>query len=776
MPPILEELRRRKVGRAVLSYGIAAFGVLEALDVAGPRIGVPEGVNTVAAWIAVLGLPLVAAVSWFYQWKDGRLHRDQTAHPSDFEASVQDVRKAWVSGAAGMAAAVLVGYAAWTTLLRAPAVSAGVVINEAARIAILPFRPTTSDAALVELGRNLVVTMGTTVESVGAVKTTDAGLVLARVQEDAKVMTPDEVVRVARDLGASSVVSGVIASSDAGLSIDFVLRAAEDGRELGSGLVSVDGRDLVALTDALTVELMRVVWRDGEAPTENLEALTTTSVAALLEFLDGERAFRAFDFPRAAEFYERAVAEDSMFALPHWRLVWMSGWLGNLLPLDSAIGARHQRLLDDLPNRERLHARAGLDGGVVGWIEDYERLVAEYPDYALGQFQLGDIVFHYGPLLGRPPNEADRIWERARELGALDRVMIEHYETLWRQQGTPERIVERARRGGTPGPDLAALEEYNWLWTRFEPLPETLVEQKVTSAPDVFSAAIVQAGLTRPQWGLQITAFSLGRAVTPRERSLARMSESVIRSQMGQWRSAQVSAEAAIDPRLPGSDLFAYRMGVLATWFADVEPDEVRGLRPLEPVRAAAFGALAPSDEGAQGNAVWLDGLLALRQGDAAAVEAALEALEERSAEYLTRSLALLADLQAGRSGAAVEMAELEYEFANRATSVAQRFPEVVVVNRVAAMERLLESGEAAEAERLGRAYDVAVAIPRHAYLRTLATPLLPLRGRALESLGKIDDARLWYGDYLRLMAGADPGFDDAVAGVRAALAELEAR
>ena len=62
----LDEIKQRKVMRALVVYSAAAFALLQFVDIAAPRLGLPDRTIDLVLWGMVLGLPIVLALSWFY--------------------------------------------------------------------------------------------------------------------------------------------------------------------------------------------------------------------------------------------------------------------------------------------------------------------------------------------------------------------------------------------------------------------------------------------------------------------------------------------------------------------------------------------------------------------------------------------------------------------------------------------------------------------------------------------------------------------------------------
>ena len=63
----LDELNRRRVGRATTAYAIALWLGLQLADIGIPLLGLPEWTMTLLVVLGVLGFPLVIALAWVFQ-------------------------------------------------------------------------------------------------------------------------------------------------------------------------------------------------------------------------------------------------------------------------------------------------------------------------------------------------------------------------------------------------------------------------------------------------------------------------------------------------------------------------------------------------------------------------------------------------------------------------------------------------------------------------------------------------------------------------------------
>ena len=181
--------------------------------------------------------------------------------------------------------------------------------------------------------------------------------------------------------------------------IDVDIYDVADGSNVGSARVEGSPDDILSLVDGLSVGIAReLLGSTGEqvAMARRIASITTNSVSALKDYLEGERLQRLGDFDAAAEALERAVAVDSTFALAWTRLASAVGWGG--ASDYTAEGAREQARIfaERLSPREatlleaRTHYAVG-EAEAIALLVDYVR---RYPDDAEAWYQLGDSYYH----------------------------------------------------------------------------------------------------------------------------------------------------------------------------------------------------------------------------------------------------------------------------------------------------------------------------------------------------------------------------------------------
>ena len=75
VPPILAEVRQRRVGKVVVAYIAVAFALVEATATALPVYQLPEWVWRAVLGCAVLGFPMAVVLSWTYDITPGGVVR-----------------------------------------------------------------------------------------------------------------------------------------------------------------------------------------------------------------------------------------------------------------------------------------------------------------------------------------------------------------------------------------------------------------------------------------------------------------------------------------------------------------------------------------------------------------------------------------------------------------------------------------------------------------------------------------------------------------------------
>ncbi len=314
--------------------------------------------------------------------------------------------------AAGLA--LLLG-AAWAiTKLRSgpsPSVSA-------TRIAVLPFSVRGGES-FAFLAEGLVDLLSRNLDGAEDLRSVDPGTVLTTVAKSggAASIDAEHGRAVAQRLGAGVYVLGSVLAIGGRLRIQALLyeQAQPGSAAVPQATVEGDTTELFELVDRLSRDLLVGRSRGVSTRLAHTAGTTTHSLSALKAFLEAERQLRAGQdhFDSAVTGFQRAIAEDSSFALAYYRLAVAAGWAERW----GIVGPAAERALTfeaRLGNRDRrlLQAYDAFRRGAADAAERrYRAILQDYPDDLEAEFQLADVLYHYNALHGRPLTEARELFE-----------------------------------------------------------------------------------------------------------------------------------------------------------------------------------------------------------------------------------------------------------------------------------------------------------------------------------------------------------------------------
>lgn len=319
-----------------------------------------------------------------------------------------------------------------------------------------------------------------------------------------------------------------------------------------------------------------------------LAATTTHSLPALRAYLEGESQLHDGRYGEAFDSFERAVAADSSFALAYYRLSNAAHWLNNHLVSDPA-RARARQLRERLPRREGLLVEAWAlhqEGEPLGAERLYRSAVTEHPDDVEAWFQLGEVLFHWGPSVGRPITQAREPFERvlayeSANAGAL--IHLARIAALERDTARLATLVARLHAlepAGDQALEMAALRAF----TRRDRSEVARLMPRLTAAGDALLLRTATA-LAVFANDLAAAAELVGRVAAPDREPAWRVRGRVLAAQIemarGRWRATQehlAGFERFPEQRqfLSGSE---YRAVLTVLPFLPLPPGELEAIR-----------------------------------------------------------------------------------------------------------------------------------------------------------------------------------------------------
>jgi len=439
-PSLWDRVRRARIVQVLAVYLGACWGVLQLADTLTEALSLPEWVSPVAIILLLVGLIIIVATAWVQSLPATTAAEEAGDIPTDWEiapgAAVERLingrlpHLTWGRAVLGgiVSMSMLFGGAGlWVTLTGGPGLmgpAAAGAAGVADGIAILPFNVSGIDDEAF-WGEGMVDLLSTNLDGMGGYRTIDSRTVLARWRENGGGEASadlDTALRAAGQTGARFAVIGSAVGIGGELRLVAEIYDLATSDEIGSGQVQGSLDDPLKLIDDLSLETMRLLLAGGGeelATTRNLADLTTSSVPALRAYLEGERYYRQAEFPRAVEAYQRALDEDSTFALAIFRISDAYGWLESVSS-ETAIelGARAVRYIDDLSPRNAAIVAAGngLYVGDMTQAAELERAVRRYPDDPEAWFMLAELYVHLGEGTRAGPEESLAAIMRAIEL------------------------------------------------------------------------------------------------------------------------------------------------------------------------------------------------------------------------------------------------------------------------------------------------------------------------------------------------------------------------
>jgi serine/threonine-protein kinase len=261
--------------------------------------------------------------------------------------------------------------------------------------------------------------------------------------------TPDVARATARRFGASHFVLGTVVATKGRVRFDARLFASDSSNPAVHATVEGSPDSIFTLVDRLTAQLIEA--SRGRKPAERLRgsaAMTTRSLSALRDYLSGERALRDGAFGPAVEFFRKAVANDTTFALAYYRMSMAAEWLAE--PREAleaaALANRHSSRLS-VRDAALLRAHYTMLRGANDEAErQYLAILNAYPDDAEAWLKLGEIAFHNNPRSGRRLQEAEASFTRVLSYEPRHRASLLHLVRIAAAEGDLAKIDSLSAR------------------------------------------------------------------------------------------------------------------------------------------------------------------------------------------------------------------------------------------------------------------------------------------------------------------------------------------
>jgi len=310
------ELKRRRVFRALVAYGIAAFAALQVIEPVMHRRHWPETVLSYVVATLAAGFPIVISLAWAFDMKRG--HIERTA-PAAAGTGLRGVRLALsLAGIGAVAAAPGLG---WYFLFRSdtrmvarkergPAGTA-----ERKSVAVLPFVNLSSDK------ENEYFSDGMTEELINALANVDGLRVASRTSAFAFKGKNVDIRQLGEKLNVGAVIEGSVRREGDRLRITAQLINVADDYHVWSKTYERELKNVFEVEE----ELARSIAQALKAKLVQTEAVplvkpTTSNLAAHDLYLKGRYLWNkrtVEGLTKAVGYFQQAIEQDTSYALAY---------------------------------------------------------------------------------------------------------------------------------------------------------------------------------------------------------------------------------------------------------------------------------------------------------------------------------------------------------------------------------------------------------------------------------------------------------------------------
>jgi len=370
------ELKRRRVVRTLVGYGIASFAVLQIIEPVMHGLHWPETVLSYVVVALAAGFPITITLAWIFDVKAGRIERSAPAI-----IGPRGIRLGLVLVGIGLLAAVpgLLYY----FVMRGGGHSFstdGSSASNASSIAVLPFTSLSSGQ------ENAYLAQGFHDELLQQLGRINALRVISRTS----VMQYKEGARnlreIARELDVSSIVEGSVQRAGNRVRVEARLIDAHNDRQIWGDHYDRDVNDLFGIQTAVAEEIAAALnARLSPAQKAEIERKPTENAEAYDLYLRAlEYANRLGSYPDnlaiAKGLYQQAIQMDPSFALARAQLAQaMISTYFNLTGTPDTVveeaRAEAQEAFRLQPDLAQAHLALG---GYFAWKGDRERALQEY--------------------------------------------------------------------------------------------------------------------------------------------------------------------------------------------------------------------------------------------------------------------------------------------------------------------------------------------------------------------------------------------------------------
>ena len=399
---IIQELRNRRVFRAVAVYLGVGFALLEAADIVIPMLGLPGYVVKAVFWLVIAGFPVAVGLSWTFQFTPDGLRRSPKSGEKQTEAQKPFTGNAMII----VLLLVIVGLLAYPKM-QSPQQTDMVATSQQAdsldakAVAVLPFTnfsASEEDAYFADGIHDDILTQLSKIRDLKIISRT------TMMKYKASNLSISDI---AREVGAANVLEGSVRRAGDQVRIVAQLIKAKSDEHLWAETYDREYADIFSIqTDVARKIASALKSTLTPAEEQQLEDIPTTNMEAYDYFLRGNTYWYTKTTKegnlKAVAMYEKAVDLDPTFGLAFARLSIVHAVLYQSTNWDPT-PERKELARVTLAKAKVLipeHGETRFAQGIYYlWCEDNEELaLAEFEIASMLNPNSGEIVQHMGQL------------------------------------------------------------------------------------------------------------------------------------------------------------------------------------------------------------------------------------------------------------------------------------------------------------------------------------------------------------------------------------------
>ena len=333
---IIDDLKRRKVFRTVISYAIVAFIIMQIVDIVFPMFEIPNWAGRFVIILLFLGLPIAIILSWIFDATKEGIVRTKSEIQTGSESGLSKViaqeerkpiqkKRTWLA-IGGTTLVLLLGI-----ILSGNYGNKTFGDENGNSLAVISFENLSDIEDKTRLGQILQELIITDLSDIPILKILSSQR-LVDIQKqlglkDKRTIDPSMALEVANKAGASAMLIGNIIDLSGKKVLTSRLLNVNDGSVIKSR--KVEGSDVYALVDELT-ELLKEdlnLSNVGDQTADKaVRQKTSSNVTAYTHFLTGNDYLNNGKFEKAVSELQLAVDIDPSFKRALYKLAVAQWW------------------------------------------------------------------------------------------------------------------------------------------------------------------------------------------------------------------------------------------------------------------------------------------------------------------------------------------------------------------------------------------------------------------------------------------------------------------